>query len=63
MKDFEKAKEQLIAMPVRYGRLNANPKWEPMTHDEIKDLRKAIKDSGLGSPYFKQLLKGTFNNY
>ncbi|KAM7065460.1 endogenous retrovirus group K member 5 Gag polyprotein-like [Acridotheres tristis] len=62
-RDFDMAKEQLIAMPVRYGKQNANPRGEPMTYDEIKDLRKAIKDSGLGSLYFKQLLEGTFYNY
>lgn len=61
--DFDLAHEQLLAMPVRYGRQNANPRWEPMTYDEIKDLRKAIKDSGLGSPYFKQLLKAIYGNY
>lgn len=35
----------------------------PLTHDVIKDLRQALKESGLGFPYFKQLLKDTFSNY
>ncbi|XP_063275576.1 endogenous retrovirus group K member 6 Gag polyprotein-like [Prinia subflava] len=39
-----------------------NPWWEPLSHEDIKDLRKAIKESGLGSPYLKQLLKGPFQN-
>lgn len=60
--DFNMATAKVIAMPIRYGRRNANPKWIPLTHDIIKDFRQAIKDSGLSSPYFKQLLKGIFNN-
>ncbi|RMC04586.1 hypothetical protein DUI87_18833 [Hirundo rustica rustica] len=34
-----------------------------LDHEVFKDLMKAIRDNGLGSPYFKQLLKGTFNIY
>lgn len=60
---FDMASTQLRAMPVSYGRRNVHPKWAPLTHDLIKDLRQALKVSGLGSPYFKQLLKGTFSNY
>lgn len=41
----------------------AEHKSKAITHDEIKDLQKAIKDNGLGSPYFKQLLKGIYGNY
>lgn len=62
-RDFDIAKEEPAAVPFTYGKQNANARREPMTYDEIKDLRKAIKDSGLGSPYFKQLLEGTFYNY
>ncbi|RMC22095.1 hypothetical protein DUI87_02967 [Hirundo rustica rustica] len=52
-----------VAMPVTYDAQNANPRWERLDHEVIKDLIKAIHDNGLGSPYFKQLLKGTFNIY
>lgn len=41
--DFHMASTQIMAMPIRYGRQNANPKWAPQTHDIIKNLRQAIK--------------------
>ncbi|RMB92679.1 hypothetical protein DUI87_30988 [Hirundo rustica rustica] len=50
-------------MPVTYDAQNANPRWERLDHEVVKDLMKAVRDNGLGSPYFKQLLKGTFNIY
>ncbi|RMC21072.1 hypothetical protein DUI87_01929 [Hirundo rustica rustica] len=52
-----------IAMPVTYDAHDANPKWERLDREVIRDLMKAVRDNGLGSPYFKQLLKGTFNIY
>ncbi|RMC20321.1 hypothetical protein DUI87_01170 [Hirundo rustica rustica] len=52
-----------VAMPVTYHAQDANPRWERLVHEAVKDLIKAICDNGLGSPYFKQLLKGTFNIY
>ncbi|RMC05634.1 hypothetical protein DUI87_17719 [Hirundo rustica rustica] len=52
-----------VAMPVTYDAQDANPRWERLDHEVIKDLMKAIRDNGLGSPYFKQLLKVTFNIY
>ncbi|RMB92328.1 hypothetical protein DUI87_31201 [Hirundo rustica rustica] len=52
-----------VAMPVTYDAQDANPRWKRLDHEVIKDLMKAIRDNGLGSPYFKQLLKGTFNIY
>ncbi|RMC20013.1 hypothetical protein DUI87_00859 [Hirundo rustica rustica] len=52
-----------IAMPVTYDAHDANPKWERLDREVVRDLMKAIRDNGLGSPYFKQLLKGTFNIY
>ncbi|RMB97638.1 hypothetical protein DUI87_25900 [Hirundo rustica rustica] len=52
-----------VAMPVTYDTQDANPRWEQLDHEVVKDLMKAIRDNGLGSPYFKQLLKGTFNIY
>ncbi|KAF4803628.1 hypothetical protein TURU_014458 [Turdus rufiventris] len=61
--DFDMASTKLMAMPVSYGRRNVNPKWAPLTQDITKDLRQAMKESGLGSPYFKQLLKCTSINY
>ncbi|RMC01091.1 hypothetical protein DUI87_22357 [Hirundo rustica rustica] len=52
-----------VAMPVTYDAQDANLRWERLDHEVIKYLMKAIHDNGLGSPYFKQLLKGTFNIY
>ncbi|RMC20638.1 hypothetical protein DUI87_01490 [Hirundo rustica rustica] len=52
-----------VAMPVTYDAQDANPRWERLDHEVVKDLMKAIRVNGLGSPYFKQLLKGTFNIY
>ncbi|RMC21499.1 hypothetical protein DUI87_02365 [Hirundo rustica rustica] len=52
-----------MAMPVTYDTQDANPRWERLDCEVIRDLMKAIHDNGLGSPYFKQLLKGTFNIY
>ncbi|RMC20301.1 hypothetical protein DUI87_01148 [Hirundo rustica rustica] len=62
-KDFEIADTESILLPVAYGPQNANSRWERLDHEVIKDLMKAVKDNGLRSPYFKQLLKGTFNTY
>ncbi|XP_012380686.2 endogenous retrovirus group K member 5 Gag polyprotein-like [Dasypus novemcinctus] len=31
--------------------------WYPFTPDEIKNLRRAVKEDGLGSPYAQQLLE------
>uniref|UniRef100_A0A8C3VDZ5 Uncharacterized protein n=1 Tax=Catharus ustulatus TaxID=91951 RepID=A0A8C3VDZ5_CATUS len=50
-------------MPVNCDAQGQNPRWERLTHEVIKDLIRAIRDNGLGSSYFKQLLKGTFNIY
>ncbi|KAF4790710.1 endogenous retrovirus group K member 5 Gag polyprotein-like protein [Turdus rufiventris] len=52
-----------IAMPVNYDAQGQSPRWEQLDHGVVKDLIKAIRDNGLGSSYFKQLLKGTFNIY
>ncbi|RMC04401.1 hypothetical protein DUI87_19222 [Hirundo rustica rustica] len=52
-----------VAMPVTYDAQDANPRWERLDHEVVKDLMKAIHDNGLGSLYFKQLLKGPFNIY
>ncbi|RMC09698.1 hypothetical protein DUI87_13484 [Hirundo rustica rustica] len=52
-----------VAMPVTYDAHDANPKWERLDREVVRDLMKAVCDNGLGSPYFKQLLKGTFNIY
>ncbi|XP_071278698.1 endogenous retrovirus group K member 5 Gag polyprotein-like [Agelaius tricolor] len=61
-KDLLQGSGDLI-IPVTYDAQGQNPRWDRMGHDVIKDLAKAIKDNGLNSPYFKQLLKGTFNMY
>ncbi|KAM7023916.1 endogenous retrovirus group K member 6 Gag polyprotein-like isoform 1-T1 [Acridotheres tristis] len=55
------AHELLLTTPARYGRRGANPRWEAVSHEDIKYLQKAIRRSGLGSPYFKQLLKEIYN--
>ncbi|RMC21925.1 hypothetical protein DUI87_02796 [Hirundo rustica rustica] len=52
-----------VAMPVTYDAQDANPRWERLDREVVKDLMKAVHDNGLGSPYFKQLLKGTSNIY
>ncbi|RMC19650.1 hypothetical protein DUI87_03211 [Hirundo rustica rustica] len=52
-----------MAMPVTYDAQDANPRWERLDREVVRDLMKAVRDNGLGSPYFKQLLKGTFNIY
>lgn len=57
------ASTQIMAMPVRFGPQNTNPRWIPLTQNVIKDLREALKESGLDSLYFKQLLKGIFGTY
>ncbi|RMC20584.1 hypothetical protein DUI87_01435 [Hirundo rustica rustica] len=52
-----------MAMPVTYDAQDANPRWERLDREVVRDLMKAVHDNGLGSPYFKQLLKETFNIY
>ncbi|XP_032913463.1 uncharacterized protein LOC116995175 [Catharus ustulatus] len=52
-----------IAVAVNYDAQGQNPKWERLTHEVIKDLIRAIRGNGLGSSYFRQLLKDTFNIY
>lgn len=34
--DFHLASTQTMAVPIRYGRQNANPKWAPLAQDIIK---------------------------
>ncbi|RMB94869.1 hypothetical protein DUI87_28673 [Hirundo rustica rustica] len=51
-----------VAMLVTYDAQDANPRWEQLDHEVVKDLMKAIRDNGLGSPYFKQLLQTTSSN-
>uniref|UniRef100_A0A8U7N8B5 Uncharacterized protein n=1 Tax=Corvus moneduloides TaxID=1196302 RepID=A0A8U7N8B5_CORMO len=49
-----------LAMPVLFSQQAGGPRtWQAIPHHEIKELRNAIKDSGICSPYFKQLLKST----
>uniref|UniRef100_A0A8C3QKU9 CCHC-type domain-containing protein n=1 Tax=Cyanoderma ruficeps TaxID=181631 RepID=A0A8C3QKU9_9PASS len=52
-----------IALPGSYGPQDGNPRWERLDYEVVKDLMKAVKENGLGSPYFKRLLKCTFNTY
>lgn len=56
-KDFDSLNGQLLVMPVRYGRNNHKPQYETLSHHYIKELRQAIKDSGLASPYFNNVVK------
>lgn len=63
LKEFNLTGARSLALPVAYDAQGQNPRWERLDHDVIKELVKAIRDNGLGSPYFKQLLKATFNIY
>ncbi|TRZ08250.1 hypothetical protein HGM15179_018857 [Zosterops borbonicus] len=63
LKEFNLTGRRSLALPVTYDAQGQNPRWERLDHDVIKELAKAICDNGLGSPYFKQLLKATFNIY
>lgn len=50
-------------MSIRYSRNNRNPQREFLSHHDIKELRQAIKDSNLTSPYFNNVVKSIFNSY
>lgn len=50
-------------MSERYCRNDHNTWYESLSHYEIKELRHAIKDSGLTSPYFNNVAKSIFNSY
>ncbi|RMC03717.1 hypothetical protein DUI87_19709 [Hirundo rustica rustica] len=53
-----------LAMPVIFSQQAGGPRtWTAIPPHEIKELRKAIKDSGICSPYFKQLLKSTLEGH
>ncbi|XP_023802673.1 endogenous retrovirus group K member 5 Gag polyprotein-like, partial [Cyanistes caeruleus] len=53
-----------LAMPVLVSQQPGGPKtWAPIPSQDIKELRKAVRDSGICSPYFKQLLKSTLEGY
>ncbi|RMC20217.1 hypothetical protein DUI87_01063 [Hirundo rustica rustica] len=56
----EKETKQDEVQPQKTG---CKPKMGAVDREVVKDLMKAVRDNGLGSPYFKQLLKGTFNIY
>lgn len=55
--------KQLLALPVRYGCNDVNPRYETLSHRDIKELCQALKDSGISSPYFNNGLKSIFNSY
>ncbi|TRZ05053.1 hypothetical protein HGM15179_022054, partial [Zosterops borbonicus] len=63
LKEFNLTGARSLALPVTYDAQGQNARWERLDHDVIKELVKAIHDNGLGSPYFKKLLKATFNIY
>ncbi|RMC04376.1 hypothetical protein DUI87_19197 [Hirundo rustica rustica] len=53
-----------LAMPVIFSQQAGGPRtWTAIPSQDIKELRKAIKDSGICSPYFKQLLKSTLEGH
>ncbi|XP_039409418.1 uncharacterized protein LOC120410184 [Corvus cornix cornix] len=50
----------LLAKPVIASQQPSSPKtWVPIPTLEIKELRRAVRYSGICSPYLKQLLKST----
>lgn len=53
----------MLAVPVRYGRNNLNPQYESLSYHDIKELRQAIKDSGLTSPYFDNVAESIFDSH
>lgn len=50
---------KIQAAPVQY-QSKAKPRWEAVTHGDMKDLCKAAKDHGRGSSYFDNLLNAIF---
>ncbi|RMC19611.1 hypothetical protein DUI87_03170 [Hirundo rustica rustica] len=49
-----------LAMPVIFSQQARGPRtWTPIPSQDMKELRKVIKDSGICSPYYKELLKNT----
>ncbi|TRZ05923.1 hypothetical protein HGM15179_021183 [Zosterops borbonicus] len=61
LKEFNLTATRSLALTVTYDAQGQNPRWEQLDHDVIKELVKAIRDNRLECPYFKQVLKGTFN--
>lgn len=47
--------KQLLALPVRYGRNDVNPRFESLSHHDIKELCQAFKESRFSSPYFNNV--------
>ncbi|XP_056369957.1 uncharacterized protein LOC130265141 [Oenanthe melanoleuca] len=55
---------KFTAFPVRYRRgRGGEPRWEPMTFGEIKELCWTGKDHGRGSLYFNNLVRATFTTH
>lgn len=51
-------------MPVLFSQQAGGPRtWVSIPPHEIKKLQKAIRDSAICSPYFKQLLKSTLQGH
>ncbi|RMC12116.1 hypothetical protein DUI87_11251 [Hirundo rustica rustica] len=49
-----------LAMPVIFSQQAGGPRtWTPIPSQDMKELQKVIKDSGICSSYFKELLKNT----
>ncbi|TRZ06805.1 hypothetical protein HGM15179_020304 [Zosterops borbonicus] len=61
-RDFETSAKIFVA-PVQLGPRGRNPRWEPLGHSEIKELRRTATEYGLGSPYFSNLLRAIFTTH
>ncbi|RMB97061.1 hypothetical protein DUI87_26509 [Hirundo rustica rustica] len=49
-----------LAMPVIFSQQAGGPRtWTPIPSQDMKELQKVIRDSGICSSYFKELLKNT----
>ncbi|XP_014116969.1 PREDICTED: endogenous retrovirus group K member 18 Pol protein-like [Pseudopodoces humilis] len=55
--------EDIAVLPVRSGIREDVPRWEPIDGSLLKDLLDAVEKRGLGSLYFKQLLRGLFRSH
>lgn len=62
-RDYDVLNTDSIALPVKYGRRNDNPRWELFDSQVLKDILDAERKKGLSSTYFKKLLGVIFSNY
>ncbi|TRZ05749.1 hypothetical protein HGM15179_021358 [Zosterops borbonicus] len=57
--DFEIA-ERIVAPVIYNGSQRQNARWEQLSFSEIKELRRAATEHGIGSPHFVSLLDSVF---